>query len=392
MEDNLSTVDIFDFNIDGIENDGVFTLDDMTSTDNAAPIAADVKGDEVVKETFEVELAAPKLPAVEETKREEAPVFEVNDKPSPESAPSSPLLTRLASALYKDGVLSGVDEQDIKDVDVPKLADLIKKTISHNEFSGLDERAKQALEAIRAGVPVENVIKHHNTGIKLAEFTEDRFVENDLDTDESSEEKLAVRKSLIYNDLIARGFDQRDAERRTAQSFKAGDDVADARLALQSLKRIAEVRRQEEIQQAKSEQKRQEDTRQQLFTNVAGMKEVIPGLPVSQEVSKWMAEAMTSPTGRTQDGRLRTVVSDKRSEDPFKFDTRLHYFIKMGLFDEKPDMSFLAKRNMSSAIQELEKNLSNEGVYDGGRGASLESITEREMKNRMFNLLDGVDI
>jgi hypothetical protein len=55
-------------------------------------------------------------------------------------------------------------------------------------------------------------------------------------------------------------------------------------------------------------------------------------------------------------------------------------------------MSFLAKRNMSSAIQELEKNLSNEGVYDGGRGASLESITEREMKNRMFNLLDGVDI
>jgi hypothetical protein len=105
-----------------------------------------------------------------------------------------------------------------------------------------------------------------------------------------------------------------------------------------------------------------------------------------------MAEAMTNPTGRTENGALRTTVSDKRSESPFDFDTRLHYFIKMGLFDEKPDTSLFTKRSMSNAVQELEKSLSTEGIYDAGRGASLESITEREMKDNYLRLLDGVDI
>jgi hypothetical protein len=47
---------------------------------------------------------------------------------------------------------------------------------------------------------------------------------------------------------------------------------------------------------------------------------------------------------------------------------------------------------MSNAVQELEKSLSTEGIYDAGRGASLESITEREMKDNYLRLLDGVDI
>jgi len=47
---------------------------------------------------------------------------------------------------------------------------------------------------------------------------------------------------------------------------------------------------------------------------------------------------------------------------------------------------------MSSAVEELEKSLSNEGIYEGGRGASLESITEREMKENYLRMLDGADI
>jgi hypothetical protein len=64
----------------------------------------------------------------------------------------------------------------------------------------------------------------------------------------------------------------------------------------------------------------------------------------------------------------------------------------MGLFDEKPDLSLFTRRSMSSAVEELEKSLSNEGIYEGGRGASLESITEREMKENYLRMLDGADI
>jgi len=392
----------FTFDIDGVEDAGTFEIELKEDAPSSAAEAAvkptvptdgeGTKAEDAPSNTgtFEVELKN----AISGSDKEGDTTFELpEDKPSSESAPSSPhLLTRLASALYKDGVLTGVSEEDIKDVDVPKLADMIKNTIEKNEYSDLDNRAKEALEAIRAGVPIENIIKHHNAETKLADFTEDRFIESDSDDEDIAENKRTIRQNLIYNDLIARGYSQADAERRTRQSFNSGDDEADAKLALNSLKSIAAQRKQAEIEQAKQVQQQHENSRQELFKRVAELKEVLPGMPVNEETAKWMAEAMTNPTGRNENGQLRTTVSDKRSENPFNFDTRLHYFIKMGLFDEKPDLSLFTRRSMSSAVEELEKSLSTEGIYEAGRGASLESITEREMKENYLRMLDGVDI
>lgn len=392
----------FTFDIDGVEDAGTFEIelkeDAPSSAADAAVKSANTTDGEGTKAedapsdtgTFEVELKN----AISGSDKEGDTTFELlEDKPSSDSAPSSPhLLTRLASALQKDGVLTGVTEEDIKDVDIPKLADMIKNTIEKNEYSDLDNRAKEALEAIRAGVPVENIIKHHNAETKLADFTEDRFIESDVDDEDIAENKKTIRQNLIYNDLIARGYSQADAERRTRQSFNSGDDEADAKLALNSLKSIAAQRKQAEIEQAKQVQRQHENTRQEMVKRVSELKEVLPGIPVNEDTAKWMAEAMTNPTGRNENGQLRTAVSDKRSENPFNFDTRLHYFIKMGLFDEKPDLSLFTRRSMSSAVEELEKSLSTEGIYEAGRGASLESITEREMKENYLRMLDGVDI
>jgi len=392
----------FTFDIDGVEDAGTFEIELKEDAPSSAAEAAvkptvptdgeGTKAEDATSETgtFEVELKN----TISGSDKEGDTTFTLpEDKPSSDSAPSSPhLLTRLASALQKDGVLTGVTEEDIKDVDIPKLAEMIKGTIKQNEYSDLDNRAKEALEAIRAGVPIENIIKHHNAETKLADFTEDRFIESDTDDETIADTKKNIRQNLIYNDLIARGYSQADAERRTRQSFNSGDDEADAKLALNSLKSIAAQRKQAEIEQAKQTQEQHENSRQDLFKRVAELKEVLPGMPVNEETAKWMAEAMTNPTGRNESGQLRTTVSDKRSENPFNFDTRLHYFIKMGLFDEKPDLSLFTRRSMSSAVEELEKSLSNEGIYEGGRGASLESITEREMKENYLRMLDGADI
>ena len=392
----------FSFDIEGVEDTGTFDIelkeDAPSSAIDAAVKAITLQDGEGIdadhatseKGTFEVTLKD----VASGSKKEGDATFSLpEDKPSSESAPSSPhLLTRLASALYKDGVLTGVNEEDIKDIDIPKLAEMIKGTIQKNEYSDLDARTKEALDAIRAGVPVENVVKHHNAETKLADFTEDRFIESDIDDEDVADTKKNIRQNLIYNDLIARGYSQADAERRTRQSFNSGDDDADAKLALNSLKSIAVQRKNAEIEQAKQSQQQHEVSRKELFNKVADLKEVIPGMPVNDETAKWMAEAMTNPTGRNENGQLRTTVSDKRSEDAFSFDTRLHYFIKMGLFDEKPDMSLFTRRSMSSAVEELEKSLSTEGIYEAGRGASLESITEREMKENYLRMLDGADI
>ena len=397
---NEETLGGFNFDIEGVEDAGTFEieLNEGAPASAAEPaikptIEKDGDGEAADSQpsegTFEISLKS-EVGTSDMEGETAGNVFE--DMPSSESAPSSPLLTRLASALYKDGVLTGVSEEEIKDVDIPKLADMIKGTIKQNEYSDLDPRTKEALDAIRAGVPVDNVVRHHNAETKLADFTEDRFIESDVDEEAVAEDKKAVRQSLIFNDLLARGYSKEDSQRRANQSFNSGDDEADAKLALDSLKKIAIQRKQSEVKEAESNKVAHEERRNDLIKKVTELKEIMPGVAVTEETTKWMAEAMTNPTGRTEQGTLRTTVSDKRSESPFDFDTRLHYFIKMGLFDEKPDTSLFTKRSMSNAVQELEKSLSTEGIYDAGKGASLEGITEREMKSNYLRLLDGVDI
>ena len=135
----------FTFDIDGVEDAGTFEIELKEDAPSSAAEAAvkptvptdgeGTKAEDATSETgtFEVELKN----AISGSDKEGDATFELpEDKPSSESAPSSPhLLTRLASALYKDGVLTGVSEEDIKDVDVPKLADMIKNTIEKNEYS-----------------------------------------------------------------------------------------------------------------------------------------------------------------------------------------------------------------------------------------------------------------
>jgi hypothetical protein len=263
-ENNLG----FTFDIDGVEDAGTFDIE-LKEGAPASAIDAAVKAitlqdgegidaDHATSEkgTFEVTLKD----VISGSDKEGDTTFILpENKPSFESASSSPhLLTRLASALYKDGVLTGVNEEDIKDMDIPKLADMIKGTIHKNEYSDLDPRTREALDAIRAGVPIDNVIKHHNAETKLADFTEDRFIESDSDDESIANSKKEIRQSLIYNDLIARGYLQSDAERRTRQSFNSGDDDADAKLALNSLKSIAVQRKNAEVEQAKQMQQQHE--------------------------------------------------------------------------------------------------------------------------------------
>lgn len=386
----------FEFDVDGID-DVTFTIDDEgndvipssetetkvdnNSSENNVP---EVQADEI---TFTV----PEPGEVLEEGKEET--VHTEDKPSDNSVPSSPgFVADFASALAKDGIITGIDDEKLKEItDLSKLANAIKDTIRSNEFSDLDDRAKSVLEAIRNGVAVETIEKLHNTEMQLEQFTEDRFIGSEEDDEAVLGEKENIRRSLIFNDLKVRGFSDDVAKRKTDASFNSGDDEEDAKLAIQNLKAKAQERKQMEFQAAAEERKKYEQQREELKQNVLKTEEILPGIKVSEDMRLQISEMMTVATGRTQDGRLRTAVSDKRSEDPNRFDTRLNYLIALGMFDEKPDMSLFTNTKVSSAIKELEKNLDTTGLYDGGRGISLDNVAKAEKKALDLSLLDNMN-
>lgn len=372
----------FEFNVDGIE-DVTFVVDEMTG--------GEIEQSDNTEENKESELTF-LAPSPGEILEEGNEVVFTEDKPSDNSVPSSPsFIADFASALAKDGVITGIEEDKLKGItSLLALKDAIADTIKTNEFADLDDRAKEVLNAIRAGVPVEKIEKFHNTEMQLAQYTEDKFVDDENDDEEALTYKAEVRRNLIFNDYRVKGFTEEVAKRKTDASFKSGDDIEDAKLAIEGLKATAAQRKQAEFQAAQANKQKYEEARESLKQNVLKTEEIVPGLKVSEEMRRQLAEAMTVPTGRTKEGQLRTVVSDKRAENPSAFDTKLNYYIALGLFNDKPDLSIFTKAKVSSAVSEMEKNLTSSGVYEGGRGINLENVMKTEQRNLDLSLLDNI--
>lgn len=123
----------------------------------------------------------------------------------------------------------------------------------------LDERQKRIDEALQVGIEPDEVRKYEGTISYLNTITEDAII------DESAEgEKL--RKQLIFQDFLNRGFSKERAQRETQKSISSGSDVEDAKEALASNKEyfkqeydniIAEAREAEEAEKARLKKEQQ---------------------------------------------------------------------------------------------------------------------------------------
>lgn len=281
------------------------------------------------------------------------------------------LVKNLAIAFKADGILD-VDDTDLENVkDLEAFAGLVKKTIQKSEFADLNDDAKAALDAIRKGVPIEAVKATYNAELAINGIKENDFIESDDDTDEDAAQKKELRANLIMRDLLNKGFSKEKAEKYLKRSVESNDDIDDAKEAHSNLLAAIKERKAVDLKVAEENKVKFEKSQRELVESIEKTKEIFPGLPVSEEVKKFIIKGLTTPTGKKENGQLRTVVSDKREEDQRTFDTRLLYLIKIGMFEKEPDLSTLKNSKMASAVKELEKNLSSGGNYKGGRGLSL---------------------
>lgn len=391
MENTIDNFDELSFDIDGLEaiNETEVTTEVIdqsaeanTAEDTTTTTASEAKEDD---NSFNV---------VFKTDSKEAKVNSSSDSDEDDDdveVNSSSLVKQLVEAFAKDGVLA-VDDEDIKAVkDFEGIKDLIAKTIKTNEYSDLSEEAKSALEAIRKGVPVDRVVQNYNTELTLSNIDEEDFVEAEDDEDEVADQKKDLRQKLIYQDLLSKGYSEAVARSKTEKSFRNNDDEEDAKIAATALLEKIKERKVADLVAAEDRAKDIEKQKEVFVESINNTKELVPGLPLTNDVKKWLVQSMTTPTGRTKDGKVRTVVSDKRAEDQTGFDTKLNYYIKLGLFDKKPNTSIFTSVKVSNATLELEKNLSQEGFYDGGKGISLKGLTGKREKIN-YNILDNFSI
>lgn len=263
------------------------------------------------------------------------------------TSPKTNFYSSIASALKEEGILSALDEETLSKIQTPEdFAEAMENELK----AKLDERQKRIDEALQVGVEPDEVRKYEGTINYLNSITEDAI------SDESANgEKL--RKQLIFQDFLNRGFSKERAQRETQKSFNSGSDVEDAKEALASNKEyfqqeyedlIAEARAEEEAEKARTKKEAEE-----LKKSILDEKEIFKGLELDKTTREKVYNSISKPVYKDPEtGQYLTAIQK------YERDNRQDFLKKIGLLFTMTDgFTNLDKLVKPTATKQVKKSL-----------------------------------
>lgn len=270
------------------------------------------------------------------------------------ASPKTNFYSSIASALKEEGILSDLDDETLSKIESPEdFAEAMEAQLK----AQLDERQRRIDEALQVGIEPDEVRKYEGTISYLNTITEDAII------DESAEgEKL--RKQLIFQDFLNRGFSKERAQRETQKSISSGSDVEDAKEALASNKEyfkqeydniIAEAREAEEAEKARLK-KEAADLKKSILED----KEVFEGLELDKTTREKVYNSISKPVYRDPEtGEYLTAVQK------YERDNRPDFLKKLGVLFTLTDgftnldklVKPAAKKQVRKSLRELEHTI-----------------------------------
>ena len=154
----------------------------------------------------------------------------------------------IAKAFADEGIFPDIEDDEIKKID---SAESLRAAIDKQIQAGLEEKQKRIDQALNYGVESSEVKKYEQTLNYL-----DSLQEANLET--TDEQGMNLRKQLIYQDFINRGYNKDRALKMVERSFNAGTDIDDAKEALKSNKEFFQDEYDSLIEEAKKAQEKEE--------------------------------------------------------------------------------------------------------------------------------------
>lgn len=263
------------------------------------------------------------------------------------TSPKTNFYSSIASALKEEGILSALDEETLSKIQTPEdFAEAMENELK----AKLDERQKRIDEALQVGIEPDEVRKYEGTINYLNSITEDAI------SDESANgEKL--RKQLIFQDFLNRGFSKERAQRETQKSFNSGSDVEDAKEALASNKEyfqqeyedlVAEARAEEEAEKARTKKEAEE-----LKKSILDEKEIFKGLELDKTTREKVYNSISKPVYKDPEtGQYLTAIQK------YERDNRQDFLKKIGLLFTMTDgFTNLDKLVKPTATKQVKKSL-----------------------------------
>lgn len=358
MEESLS-ID----NILGSEDiDNLFVdIEDNDSTDTPSeetPKEGDnnKENKEIEKETTEVNVED--LFAEPESVGSGKDDKEVKEDTTLKGSGSSPnnFYSSIAKALKEEGIFPDLDDNSYSQVKNPEdFRALVEQQIQQ----GLDEKQKRIDAALNANLEPDVIRQYESTVNYLDNISEDNITAEDAEGEN-------LRKQLIYQDYINRGFNKERALRETQKSLDNGTDVDDAKEALKSNKDffinkynklVEDAEKEQELEQ-KEKQKQAEDLKNSILND----KEIFGELVIDKTTRQKIYDNIAKPIYKDQEtGQFYTALQkyEKENKTDFLKNLSLIFTLTNGFKDMDGLIKGKVKREVNKGLRELENTLNN---------------------------------
>lgn len=356
------------FNFDNILTDD--EIDDIYTEENTEESTQESENNEDIETTENIQdnENSESVSSEENNIEEQEDTTSQNDGISPKNFYSS-----IAKAFEEEGIFPDLDKDVYSKV---KTAEDFRDLVEQQIKAGLDERQKRIDEALNYGVEASD-IKNYESTIKYLESID----ENAISDESENGEKL--RKNLIYQDFINRGFSKERATRETNKSFSAGTDIEDAKEALQSNSEFFNNEYKKLIQNAKSEVEQEEKNRKEqaekLKTSILNDKDVFGELSVDKSTRQRVYDNLSKPIYKDPDtGEYYTALQkyEKENRTDFLKNVSLVFTLTDGFKNLDGLIKGKVKKEVKKGLKNLERTLNSTTVSSDGNLTYLTGINE----------------
>ena len=278
------------------------------------------------------------------------------------TSPKTNFYSSIAKALKEEGIFPDLDDEVVSNT---KKAEDFRDLIEQQIKAEFDERQKRIDTALGVGIEPDDIRKYEST---LDYFDS---IEEDALTSESEEgEKL--RKQLIYQDFINRGFTKDKALKYVKKSFDTGSDIEDAKEALESNKEFFQEQYDKLINDAKAQEeaaiKERQVQSEKLKKSILEDKNVFGDLSIDKPTRKKIYDNISKPIYKDpKTGNMYTAIQKYQMENGTEFlkNLGLIYTLTNGFKDFDSLVKNKVKKEVKKGLRNLERVLSTSTTSDG---------------------------
>ena len=265
---------------------------------------------------------------------------------------SKNFFSSIAKAFAEEGIFPDLNEEEVANI---KTAESFRELIDKQIQSQLDEKQKRIDEALNVGIEPDDIRKYENTLSYLDEVSEDKLTEETTEGEE-------LRKRLIYQDYINRGFSQERATKEVKRSIDSGNDIEDAKEALNSNKEYFKSQYDKLLNDAKEEQKKYEQERknqaEQLRKSIIDEKKVFGDIEVDKSTRQKIFDNLSKPVYKDEEtGTYMTALQKYQHDNPNEFIKNVSTIFT--LTDGFKNLNKLVKSKVTKEVKKGFRDLEN---------------------------------